>query len=72
MATGLEALTLDGHITRLLGRPGAFAGHVSSWRDWKFVFMAYIEALSPELGAEMALCEAVQGEMLMSGLWDET
>ena len=49
----LEGMNFDNHLTRMLGRPSTFYGEQKTWRDWKFIFKAHIEAISPELGDEM-------------------
>ena len=48
--------------TRLIGKPGIFAGTQESWPDWGFVFKAYSAALSPRL---IVLMDAAQGEVAL-------
>ncbi len=38
---------------RVLGRPIAFSGEEKDWREWSFVFVAFLSTLSPEFRDEM-------------------
>ena len=38
-----------------LSKPSGFSGEEREWRSWKFVFMAYLGAVDPEMVKEAAL-----------------
>ena len=57
-ATGTTTRTSQSLVdTRVLGKPPSFDGRPSSWRGFKFRFVAYCAAIDPQLRTHMVSAE---------------
>eukprot|EP00971_Amphidinium_carterae_P204805 4064705-Amphidinium_carterae.1 len=53
--------------TRLLSKPQSFSGEQAAWPAWSFVFAAYCEAVSADLGRLMKQAAAAASPVAYSG-----
>ena len=57
--------------TKLLGRPKGYSGNRSEWNQWKFVFKAYVGALSSEMLRKIDHAEKSIGAMPLGAFTPE-
>ena len=57
--------------TKLIGRPPKYDGSDSGWQDWKFVFLAYCQLLSPVMARSMVSAAGFQNEVPMASVEEE-
>ena len=63
LVLNMDAIPFENHVLRMLGKPQNYDGSESKWRDWKFIFVAHVSNLSPEMAQEMTAAEAARGEI---------